>query len=111
MAEGKKDLAYFMCDALPEEFDHCIATQKLETMRFRQSVGPVGVIAYRSGNSRRARRLAYLIQQNKCLSTPGYDWESVEREIGELLGYSLKDVDAWISRIRPGSSNQPKSGI
>ena len=105
LAKGEKDLAYFEADALPDNFEQCIKTQRLEVLCFHRlvpdnSVMPDGVIVYRSGKSAQAERLASLTNQIKHICTPDHDWESIEREIGKLLGYSRDDIEVWVSMLK-----------
>ncbi len=111
LAKGEKDLAYFEADALPDNIEQSIKIQRLEVLRFHRlaldkSVMPDGVIVYRSGKSAQAKRLASLTNQIKHLCTPDHDRESIEREIGKLLGYSREDIEVWVSRLKSVSSNQ-----
>lgn len=93
MATGAKSVAYFV-EIAPENADAIIAARgygRLDLPRMFGDVPFTSLIVYRDGYEAAARELADLI-----LTADSYD-EARERRIGEILGYSEREIGAYIA--------------
>jgi hypothetical protein len=96
MLAGQKEVAFFYSD-YPEEYLHdikkYIKNGKFESFQMETDNG---LIVWTPGAKEKAVRLAELVRYGR---KHGYV-ESVEREIGQILGYSEVDIDFYIDHIK-----------
>jgi|GEM_PF-391625 len=121
MLAGKKEVAFFCYDYPEEHFQdmrRCIDDGLFETIKFgaeenfnllAQTPGALDWAREHLGNGPYEHLVVYVpgardkalrfIELQKCASKYGYI-ESVEREIGNILGYSQESTDRYIKKLK-----------
>lgn len=97
MLAKKKNVALFHQEDFPAELHHYIAQGqfRLKTIHFPPQPYP-GFIVYRPGFEEQANRLADLL-----ISRIGKGFDlTVEREIGQILGYDEIDIAFYLAHIQ-----------
>ena len=95
LLSGEKKIAYF-CDALPVECEELVSTLDFNLMSWHWNIDGNQIssnIIYRTGHEAAAERLRDLVGKKE------FDSET-EHEIGEILGYTVEDVEAFLSRVK-----------
>ena len=96
MLSGQKEVAYFY-SGYPEEYlqeiKKYIENGTFESFHMESNNG---FIVWIAGAEKKAYRLAELVRYGR---KHGYV-ESIEREIGQILGYSEADIDYYIEHIK-----------
>jgi len=102
MLAGKKEVAYFHCD-YPEvhfqDMKKCLDEGVFESIKIGEGPPYETLVVWVPGAKDKAFKLIELIQ---------YSWkngcsESVERQKGQILGYSEEDIDFYIAHLKSRS--------
>ena len=91
MLAGKKNVSYFFMEIPPEFLIGYKYNREIEFYDFAED--PCVYIFYLVGHRKSAIRLEQLIKEPRKTKELN---EAVEREIGEILGYSKEEIDFYI---------------